>query len=73
MPPKHRIMQITMHPAPSNTKIRILSAASFRAHILLFAFAFFKTKNIQGIFQAQNSKGRKSKKESVVLNLNMIA
>jgi hypothetical protein len=30
-------------------------------------------KNIQRIFQAQTSKGRKSKKESVVLNLNMIA
>jgi hypothetical protein len=67
-------MQITTHPAPSNTKIRILSATSFRVHILLFAFAFFlKQKNIQRIFQAQNSKGRKSKKESVVLNLNMIA
>jgi hypothetical protein len=67
-------MQITTHPALSNTKIRILSATSFRAHILLFAFCIFlKQKKIQRIFQAQNSKGRKTKKESVVLNLNMIA
>jgi len=34
-------MQITTNPATSNTKIRILSAKSFRTHILLFAFAFF--------------------------------
>jgi hypothetical protein len=35
-------MQITTHPAPSNTKIRILSTTPFRTRILLFAFALKK-------------------------------
>jgi hypothetical protein len=53
LPPKYQIMQITTHPAPSNTKIRILSATSFRAHILLFAFAFFlKNKKYSAYFSS---------------------